>query len=109
MKFNLFVGTVCSALFVSLAAANSMAQVSDPYGTVASQALPDRIVQVDGGTKFINVHQGEVIKFVFQDQSFTWKFDTFNRMSFEFGVIAPKNFANSKAVIYLDPNPLYTG
>jgi len=58
MKFNLFVGTVCSALFMSLAAANSMAQVSDPYGTVASQALPDRIVQVDGGTKFINVHQG---------------------------------------------------
>lgn len=86
-----------------------MAQVAAPYGMVANQALPDRVIKLDAETKYINVHQGEIIQFVFQEKSFFWKFDTFNRMSFEFGKIAPKDFANPKTMIYLDPNPLYTG
>jgi len=109
MNFKKSHVAVLAALLMALAGANATAHVADPYGISANQALPDRVITVDAETKYINVQQGEIIKFVFQEKSFIWKFDTFNRVPFDFGEIAPIHFANPKAKIYLEPNPLYIG
>jgi hypothetical protein len=109
MKSKLSLAAFVAALMMSLGAVNAAAQVADPFGVSADNVMPNREIAVNASTKYINVSQGEVVKFVSQQQSFTWKFDTFGRQPFALSEIAPKGFDGANAMIYLSTNPLYRG
>ena len=109
MKVTFAAATASIVLLASLVglSAPATAQVADPYGMSVSNALVDREIQIDPSTKYVNVNQGETIRFVAQGKSFVWKFVTFGRRPFELAKIAPADFAAPNAVVYLGLNPLY--
>jgi hypothetical protein len=109
MKSKLAKAVAVSTLLMSFAGANAFAQVADPYGVAADRASPEREIVVSPTTKHVNVNQGEVVKFVSEGKSFTWKFDTFAQRPFEMQKIAPKDFVHSNPTVYLGANPLYFG
>ncbi|WP_284079331.1 CzcE family metal-binding protein [Herbaspirillum aquaticum] len=109
MKITFAAVTTFIVLLASLVglSAPATAQVADPYGMTASNTLVDREIQIAPSTKYVNVNQGETVRFVAQGKSFVWKFDTFGQRPFELAKIAPADFAAPKAVVYLGSNPLY--
>ncbi|MAF02030.1 CzcE family metal-binding protein [Herbaspirillum sp.] len=109
MKFNFSKAAIAATLLMSFAGANAIAQVADPFGTPANSALPEREISMSNSTKYVNVAQGEVVKFVSHGKSFTWKFDTFGMQPFSFSKIAPQGFDGANATVYLSTNPLYRG
>ncbi|WP_406851029.1 CzcE family metal-binding protein [Herbaspirillum huttiense] len=109
MKFNFSKAAIAATLLMSFAGANAIAQVADPFGTPANSALPEREITMNASTKYVNVAQGEVVKFVSHGKSFTWKFDTFGMQPFSFSKIAPQGFDGANATVYLSTNPLYRG
>lgn len=106
-KFSKIV--ISATLLMSFAGANAVAQVADPFGMAANRVMPEREIPVNASTKYVNVAQGEIVKFVSQGKSFTWKFDTFGLLPFSFSKIAPQGFDSVNATVYLSPNPLYRG
>ena len=52
-----------------------------PYGYVAS-GVPGRVLNVDSGTKYINVSRLETVKINVGGKSVTWTFDTFGTAPF---------------------------
>lgn len=109
MKFAFSKAAIAATLLMSFAGTNATAQVVDPYGMSANNARPEREISISNSTKYVNVAQGEVVKFVSQGKSFTWKFDTFGMRPFSFSKIAPQGFDGANATVYLSTNPLYRG
>ncbi|WP_051156343.1 CzcE family metal-binding protein [Herbaspirillum huttiense] len=109
MKFNFSKAAIAATLLMSFAGANAIAQVADPFGVPANNAMPEREIAMNSSTKYVNVNQGEIVKFVSNGKSFTWKFDTFGMRPFSFSKIAPQNFEGGNATVYLGTNPLYRG
>ncbi|MFX7836730.1 CzcE family metal-binding protein, partial [Acinetobacter baumannii] len=72
-------------------------------------AMPEREIAMSNSTKYVNVAQGEVVKFVSHGKSFTWKFDPFGMQPFSFSKIAPQGFDGANATVYLGTTPLYRG
>ncbi|MGV7209418.1 CzcE family metal-binding protein [Oxalobacteraceae bacterium A2-2] len=80
------------------------------YGQPVAGAAAGRTVQVDAGTKYVNVQDGETVNFVVQGRSFAWHFETYpNRTSVKLQDIAPAGVDAGQAEVYIESNPLYRG
>ncbi len=70
----------------------------------------DRTVQVGAETRWVNVMQDEVVRFVAGDRAFDWRFATHTQTPIDLSQIAPAGFAvGSNPTIFVAPNPLYIG
>jgi hypothetical protein len=79
------------------------------YGVAVSTNFADRQVGVTPATKWVNVTNGETVRFAASGKNFSWHFDTFDQTSFDLSAIAPKD-VNIKGVrIYVASNPVYLG
>lgn len=101
----LFIG----ALSASVASTALATDTVVPFGSPAGDAVAQRTVKLLPETKFINVVQGEIIKFTYNGKSFTWNFDTLNTNAFDLFAIAPKDMNITKVRVHLSPNPTYSG
>lgn len=79
-----------------------------PYGMMAALAWSDRNINVAVNQRWINVNQNEVVTFKAGDQEFAWRFST-DRLSFPFASIAPPEFANLGAHVYVGADRRYSG
>jgi len=80
------------------------------YGTQTAAANADRIINIDAGTKYVNVDNGETVQFKVDGQMFTWHFDTVgNGTSFDLSKIAPASAKLQGIQAYVAANPLYRG
>jgi Heavy-metal resistance protein CzcE len=72
----------------------------------------DRKVLIRANTKFVNVDDGEVVKFVVQepdgaDKSFTWHFDTARETVGDLSKLAPTGVLGRSVKVYVGLNPRY--
>jgi hypothetical protein len=78
-------------------------------GRISYNASPDRIIVIDGSSKWVNVTGGKTVRFVAGDQSFDWLFDTFlSSPVFDLREIAPAGMIDRSVTVYVSPDPLYT-
>lgn len=78
------------------------------YGSVASDQAADKQITLTAATKWVNVTDGETVRFVMDDKAFTWHFETFpGDTNFDFAVIAPPGFASQKIRVYVAASELY--
>jgi hypothetical protein len=76
-----------------------------PYGYAAS-AKADRVVNLDGHAKYLNVSQLETVQLNFGGKSVTWTFDTLGTGSFPLSKVIP---GAEGITVYVAKNPLYRG
>jgi len=86
------------------------ASAGNVYGSAASAAAAQRQIDVSASTKWINVVNGETVRFNVDGQSFVWNFGTLRgETSFDLSAIAPKNLQVPMVRVYVASNPLYHG
>jgi hypothetical protein len=77
------------------------AQQPSAERTVVTAAY-GRTIEITGGTKWVNVNHGEVIRFVSNGREFTWYFDGVSQpQPFDMTQIAPAGFVESGVKVYV--------
>jgi hypothetical protein len=85
---------------------------ADFYGTLDIGAAPSagRTIKIDEHTRYVNVSDGDTVRFEVGGQSFTFTFDAWNSVnSLELSAIAPAGVTVPMVRIYVAQNPLYVG
>ena len=68
-------------------------------------AVAGRTIDITGGTKWVNVKNGEVIRFVSNGREFTWYFDGVAQpRPFDLAQIAPAGFVDHSVTVYVSPS-----
>jgi hypothetical protein len=102
LKNTLFALTIATAAITAAHAAD--------YGQLVGNNYSDRVINLDAGTKYVNVTNGETVQFIQQGKSFTWHVDTYpNVTEVDLKKIAPAGFDAGTIEVYVASNPLYRG
>ncbi|WP_295754522.1 CzcE family metal-binding protein [Undibacterium sp.] len=99
----LFIGVLGATAGHAAIAAHTVA----PFGNLTLETTAQRTITLLPNTKYINVVQGEVIKFTSQGKSFTWNFDTLNTFTFNLAEVAPKEMNIENIQVYIKKNATY--
>nr|WP_314606996.1 CzcE family metal-binding protein [uncultured Janthinobacterium sp.] len=100
---------LCATLATSAIAAGPTGTAAD-YGSSAPHAAAQRSIELQPGTRHINVTRGETVTIARAGQRFTWHVQTFNHQTtFALAEIAPKDMAVDGVQVYVAANPLYAG
>lgn len=76
-----------------------------PYGHATSTAA-SRQVNIDSGTKYLNVTRFETIQLNFAGKTVTWTFDTLGKNPFPLSKVIP---GADDVTVYVKENPSYSG
>lgn len=96
-----------SAAVAACAASDGPADAAT-YGRMAPANATRREIAVKPDTKWVNVRDGDTVRFVADGRSFTWHFSTYpNTTHLDLAVIAPQDFPSGKVVVYVAQNQLY--
>lgn len=83
----------------------ALADQRAPYG-YASTGTPERVVDLSGGKKYLNVTRLETIQIKQDGNSVVWTFDTLGQPSFSLAKVVPWS---SGVTVYVDDSPTYRG
>ena len=88
----------------------SQAATPDPkgwYGTPVTQGRADRVVQITPTTRFVNVDENQVVRFVVagRNESFMWQFNG-GRSVIPLTAIAPDGAVTQAVNVYVAPDPM---
>jgi hypothetical protein len=83
----------------------ALADQRAPYG-YASTGTPERVVDLGGGKKYLNVTRLETIQIKKDDNSVVWTFDTLGQPSFSLAKVIPWA---SGVTVYVEDSPMYRG
>lgn len=86
--------------------AGPVAAESQHFGNSVQAASAERTINLSSGKKYINVEQGEVVQFVKDGRTFTWRFDTLGTPVFDLSEIAPAGFVGRGIKVYVSPDPI---
>lgn len=108
---SLILSLLSSAAIASTAAsAATFRGVSEDYGQVVTTSAVNKVVQVDASTRWVNVTDGQTVRFEIDGKSFTFNFATWpGGQQVDLATIAPKDMAVPNVRIYIAPNPRYFG
>lgn len=98
----LIASTLAAGAFAMHQPAHERAAIN--YGASAPHMAAIRTINLDANTKYVNVTDGEVVTFVRDGKSFTWRFSSLTNIPFELDVITPKDFGTSKTLVYVGTN-----
>ena len=77
-------------------------------GRVIMSGTADRDIAVDASTRWVNVTNGQTVRFTVGGQRFTFVFDAWpSTDSVPLSAIAPKGVTVPDVRVYIAPNPLY--
>ncbi|MGK5033055.1 CzcE family metal-binding protein [Janthinobacterium sp. MDT1-19] len=78
------------------------------FGSAAPAPSATCTITISSATKYVNVTQGDVVKFDVDGKTFTWQFDTLRtKASFDFSAIAPSGVNTHGVRVYVAANPIY--
>lgn len=108
---NLILSLLAGAAIASTSAgAATFRGVSDDYGQVVATSAVDKVVQVDASTRWINVTDGQTVRFDTDGKSFTFNFATWpGGQQVDLSTIAPKDMVVPNVRVYIAANPRYFG
>ncbi|MEN3291408.1 MAG: hypothetical protein V7642_661 [Burkholderiales bacterium] len=76
------------------------------YGTPAEPTRALRTIVIGPDTRYVNVTEGDIIKFVAGDQAFGWEFDTaLTVRSFDLKEVAPPGALDHTVTAYIAVGP----
>ncbi|NYE62766.1 hypothetical protein FHW58_003985 [Duganella sp. 1224] len=102
LNHTLFALTIATATLGAAHAAD--------FGQTVDQRFSQRTVNLDAGTRYVNVTDGETVDFVQNGKHFTFHFDTYpNVTEVDLKNIAPAGFDAGAVEVYVASNPLYRG
>lgn len=112
MKTSLRIPLASLAVAVALGAAVPAfahhPSASARAGTPIHDGAADRTIIIDPDTRWVNVDNGETVKFVVGDKSFAWRFDTLNQTVVDLSRIAPAGMLLDRSIkAYVEPDPRY--
>lgn len=106
--------TLTLSLFTAAAVLATSAQAapqqhgSAEYGMNAPANAASREVVINPGMRYVNVANGETVRFNVDGQSFAFDFDAWpNDSAVDLAAIAPSGVKVPKVEVYIAPNPLY--
>jgi hypothetical protein len=106
---TLIVPLIAGAVFASAHAAPYTNSSAD-YGTIVSASVADREVAISASTRYVNVVDGQTIRFDVDGQVFTFAFHTWpGDQSVDLALIAPKDMAVPHVRVYIASNRTYLG
>lgn len=104
------------AISIIFAAAAGGASAKGPdgtaadYGVAVTDSSAGRTIAITPATKFVNVANGETVRFTIDGKSFGWHVYTFpNINEFDLKAIAPAGIAPAGVRVVVAPDPLYFG
>jgi hypothetical protein len=104
---------LAGAVFASSGAhAVNLNHGADYYGTLDTGAAANqgRTVKIDANTRYVNVTDGDTVRFVSGGKSFTFTFNAWNNVdSVDLAALAPAGVSVPKVRVYIAQNPLYVG
>jgi hypothetical protein len=95
--------SLAAALALAAASATAVAApAADLLGSPAQSSTAQRTVNIDRGTGWVNVREGETIGFVSNGQEFAWTFQG-PVNSFDLDTIAPQGMIDHSVRIHVEP------
>jgi hypothetical protein len=98
-----------SLVLTSAAHAAGATGTSADYGTAATGDAADRIIDLKPATKWVNVVNGETVRFNAGAKTFAWHFSTFNDKPFDLSAIAPKEVDVKGVRVFVANDPAIGG
>lgn len=80
------------------------------FGAPVANTAAERTIVVKPTTRYVNVTDGETVKFAVDGKEFSWHFSTWptsNQVALE--KLAPKDTLASGVTVYVERNPRYYG
>jgi hypothetical protein len=117
-KFDLPMHTIIRNLLLPLLAGAAIASAqaaphtgtSADYGSVIATSAVDKVVKVGALTRYVNVEDGQTVRFDVDGQTFTFAFHTWpGDQSVDLAVIAPDGVSVPHVRVYIKPNRNYLG
>jgi Heavy-metal resistance protein CzcE len=79
---------------------------SADYGVEVADTTAARTIVVTPQTRWVNVTNGETVKFAVGDKTFNWHVDTYTNVNaFELAKISPNGIAAAGVQVYVAPRP----
>lgn len=106
---------ILSALAAAVVAAAPAQAMQHPLksadiGAPVMTTTADRTIVIDAHTRWVNVTNGETIRFDVDGHRFTYAFNAWNNVnSVDFATIVPDGVAAPMLRVYIAPNPLGRG
>lgn len=82
---------------------------TDRFGNAVPVSGKQRTIELQPGTRYLNIEQGQTLKFIVQGKAFAWNFDTFGTPVFNLAEIAPKDVDVGNVKVYISPDRTYAG
>ena len=105
-----------TALLIASAAITFGANAAGPtgaasdFGAPAANSAATRTVTVKPSTRYINVTDGETVRFAIDGKQFSWHFSSWpSAQQIDLDKLAPKDTLASGVTVYVARNPLYHG
>src|SRR5690349_8652242 len=91
IRFTAVMAAVAAALTTGSIAWAGEYDAVEANGAPGAPDVYNRVIQITPQTKWVNVAQGEDVKFIdtATGESFVWDFDTTNALSFDLASVAP--------------------
>jgi len=98
---------------VLLASLTSMAQAANinlnTHGDPANSASAERTIKLAPTTRWVNVTDGETVRFTKDGHTFAWRFSTINSAMFDLSTIAPADVDVKGVRVYVAANSAFGG
>ncbi|HEV2610760.1 MAG TPA: CzcE family metal-binding protein [Noviherbaspirillum sp.] len=78
------------------------------YGDPAPAATAEKTIEIRPDTRHVNVVGGDIVQFVIDGKSFTWRFNVARTVSaFDLKEVAPAGLLDRSVMAYVSPDPRY--
>lgn len=96
-------------LAATFSSANAVPRI-DLLGDPAPASAAERTIVLGADTRHVNVTEGDTVRFVAGDKSFTWKFQVAKGItSFDLNSVAPSGLLQKEVRAYIAPAPRFNG
>ncbi|WP_334189907.1 CzcE family metal-binding protein [Noviherbaspirillum sp.] len=78
------------------------------YGDPAPATVADKTIEIRPDTRHVNVVGGDIVQFLVNGKSFTWRFNVARTVSaFDLKEVAPAGLLDRTIMAYVSPDPRY--
>ncbi len=101
---------IAAILSASLTSAAQAANANrNPYGDAANNEAAERTIALTSKTRWVNVADGEVVRFSKDGRTFAWHFATLNDAPFDLSAIAPAGIGVQGVRVFVAADPALGG
>jgi len=98
-----------SVVLTSAAHAIGTTTTNADYGMAAANGAADKTIELAPNTKWVNVVNGETVRFNAGARTFSWHFSTFSDKPFDLSDIAPRDVDVKGVRVYVATDPAMSG